>query len=98
MFGKKAKGALSLAAGLLASLFVSNTSFSADNSIYVRQSGNNTTVTMTQDGAGNVVRGIQGAGTDNTTPATITGNANVVIVNQVGTGNTLDLEIGRAHV
>ena len=92
MFKQKAQSALAFAVVLLASLFTCNTSFSADNSIYITQSGNNTTVTMTQDGAGNVVRGIQGVGTDNTTPANIFGNANAVTVNQVGT------EIGRAHV
>ena len=90
MFKQKAQSALAFAVVLLASLFTGNTSFSADNSIYITQSGNNTTVTMTQDGAGNVVRGIQGVGTDNTTPANIFGNANAVTVNQVGTGNTLD--------
>ena len=43
-------------------------SFAADNSIYIDQSGDNASVTITQDGAGNVVRGIQGVGSSNTTP------------------------------
>jgi hypothetical protein len=63
----------------------------SDNSIYIQQSGDNATVTMTQDGVGNVVRGIQGSGTGNTTPATIIGNSNQVTVNQVGISNTLNL-------
>ena len=108
MFKQRAQSALFFAVTLLASLFICNMAFSADNSIYITQSGNNTTVTMNQDGAGNVVRGIQGTGTNNTTPASIVGNTNTVTVNQVGTGNTLDFgvntgistagKIGRAHV
>ena len=63
----------------------------ADNSVYISQAGNSTTVIMTQDGAGNVIRGIQNVGGSNTTPALITGNANTVTTDQIGTGNTLDL-------
>jgi len=65
----------------------------ADNSIYVDQMGDNTTVSVTQDGAGNTVRGIQGTGTGNTTPAKIYGDGNQVTVSQVGTGNTLNFGI-----
>ena len=68
-------------------------SHAADNSIYVQQSGNNTTVTMDQNGSGNVIRDIQGVGTGNTTPANITGNSNTVTVNQLGTGNTMNMGI-----
>ena len=67
------------------------TALASDNSIYIRQSGDNATVTMQQDGTGNVVRGIQGSGSDNTTPAVIAGNNNQVTVSQVGTGNILDI-------
>jgi hypothetical protein len=67
--------------------------YAADNSIYIQQSGNNTTVTMDQEGAGNVVRGIQGVGTGNTTPANITGNSNTVTVNQNGAGNIINFGI-----
>ena len=45
----------------------------ADNSIYIDQAGDNSTISVTQDGAGNTVRGIQGVGTGNTTPAIIRG-------------------------
>lgn len=68
-------------------------SMALDNSIYIQQSGNNGEINMTQDGAGNVIRGIQGVGTDSTTPALIIGNANTVTVNQIGTSNTLDMGI-----
>ena len=78
---------------LMSGLAVNTTSWAADNSIYIQQSGDNSTVSMTQDGAGNVVRGIQGVGTDNTTPALIVGNGNNVTVSQIGQGNTLDFGI-----
>ena len=68
-------------------------SFAADNSIYIDQTGDNATINITQDGAGNVVRGIQGAGSSNTTPSKIYGDNNQVTVNQVGSGNTLSLGV-----
>ena len=70
-----------------------NVVFAADNSIYIDQAGDNSTIGITQSGAGNVVRGIQGVGTSNVTPAKINGNGNTVTVNQVGQSNTLDLGI-----
>ena len=63
----------------------------ADNSIYIDQSGDTSTVSVTQDGAGNVVRGIQGVGTGNTTPAKIYGDGTLVSVSQIGSGSTLNL-------
>ena len=65
----------------------------ADNSIYIDQSGDNATVNVTQDGAGNVVRGIQGIGSSNTTPSTIYGDNNQITINQIGSGNTLSLGV-----
>ena len=70
--------------------------YAADNSIYINQSGDNSAITVTQDGAGNVMRGIQGTGSGNTTPSTINGNSNTVTVDQVGTGNTLNFGIATA--
>jgi YD repeat-containing protein len=64
-----------------------------DNSIYIDQSGDNATVNITQDGAGNVVRGIQGVGSSNTTPSTIYGDNNQITINQVGSGNTLSMGV-----
>ena len=49
-------------------------SYAVDNSIYIDQSGDSSTISVTQDGAGNVVRGI--GGSDNTTRANIYGNSN----------------------
>ena len=54
----------------------------ADNSIYIDQAGDNSTIVVTQDGAGNIVRGIQGAGTGNTTPAIVRGDGNQVKLGQ----------------
>jgi Curlin associated repeat len=64
--------------------------FAADNSIYIDQSGSNSTISITQDGYGNVVKGINSG---STTPATIYGINNAVTVNQVGISNTLSLGI-----
>lgn len=80
---------------ITAGMLLSGLGFAADNSIYIDQSGDNTSVSVTQDGAGNIVRGIQvqGGGTSNTTPAKIYGDSNTVIVEQIGSGNRLDFGI-----
>lgn len=84
-------------------LLFSISAFAADNSIYVDQSGDNSTIDITQTGAGNVVRGIQGVGTGNTTPAKIYGPATAVDIQQIGGNNTLNLGVntstatGRAY-
>lgn len=67
--------------------------FAVDNSIYIDQTGDNATINISQDGAGNRVRGIQGVGTGNTTPAVINGDGMQIDVTQVGAGNTLNLGI-----
>jgi hypothetical protein len=76
---------------ILALAVMSMSGYAADNSIYIDQSGDNATITMTQDGAGNRVRAIQSVGSGNTTPAKIYGDNNQVTVTQTGSGNTLDL-------
>ena len=75
---------------LSAAMLVTGVSFAADNSIYIDQSGSNSAISITQDGYGNVVKGIDSG---NTTPATIYGINNAVTVNQVGISNTLSLGI-----
>jgi hypothetical protein len=67
--------------------------FSADNSIYIDQAGDDAVITVLQDGSANRVRGIQGTGTGNTTPATIVGNGVKVDITQVGSNNTLNMGI-----
>ena len=65
-----------------------------DNSIYIDQTGENATINISQDGAGNRVRGIQtGAGAGNTTPAVINGDGMQIDITQVGAGNVLNLGI-----
>jgi len=84
-------------------LLLSVNAYAADNSIYVDQSGDDSTIDITQTGAGNVIRGIQGVGTGNTTPAKIYGNSNSIDIRQIGATNTLNLGIntsvatGRAY-
>jgi hypothetical protein len=75
---------------LSVTLLMAGSAMSADNSIYIDQSGSNSTIAITQDGYGNVVKGIASG---NTTPATIYGINNAVTVNQVGMSNTLSLGI-----
>ena len=65
----------------------------ADNTIYIDQAGDNATITILQDGAGNRVRGIQGVGTGNTTPAKLNGDAITVDIQQVGSGNILNMGV-----
>ena len=74
-------------------LMVSMSVLSVDNSIYIDQAGDGATINVTQDGAGNRVRGIQGVGTGNTTPAKINGDNVQVDISQVGANNTLNLGI-----
>jgi hypothetical protein len=80
-----------LFATMLMALSVST--FAADNSIYIDQMGDNATISVTQDGSGNAVRGIQGVGTSNATPAKIYGDGTLVAVTQIGANNTLNLGI-----
>jgi len=88
---------------IMVAMMFSLSAFAADNSIYIDQSGDNSTIDITQTGAGNVVRGIQGVGTGNTTPAKIYGNNNAIDIQQVGSTNTLNLGVnastasGRAY-
>lgn len=75
-------------------LSASAISWAADNSIYIDQAGDNSTITMTQDGSGNKVKGIGttvgSAGTDGTT-SKLVGNAQTVNIEQTGQNNVLSL-------
>ena len=58
---KRIKGGGGLSRKLLTILVLSamtTSGMAADNSIYIDQSGDNSTITMTQDGSGNKVKGI----------------------------------------
>jgi len=74
-------------------LSVSAISWATDNSIYIDQAGDNSTITMTQDGAGNRVKGILTNGTAgaNTDPSKLVGNNQTVTINQAGPNNVLTL-------
>lgn len=74
-------------------LGISATSWAVDNSIYIDQTGDNSTITMTQDGAGNKVKGILTNGTagGNTDPVKLVGNVQTVTINQAGPNNILTL-------
>lgn len=74
-------------------LLFATTAFSADNSIYIDQAGDNSVITMTQDGSSNRIRGVQGVGTGNTTPSKIKGNNVTLTVEQIGSGNILNLGV-----
>ena len=68
--------------------------YAADNSVYIDQAGDNATISVTQDGGGNKVRGLQAQGTnDNTIPAKIRGDSANVTINQVGSSNIAELGI-----
>lgn len=88
---------------IMVAMIFSVSAFAADNSIYIDQSGDNSTIDITQTGAGNVIRGIQGVGTGNTTPAKIYGNNAAIDIQQIGSTNTLNLGLntstatGRAY-
>jgi hypothetical protein len=88
---------------IMVAMIFSASAFAADNSIYIDQSGDNSTIDITQTGAGNVVRGIQGVGSSNTTPAKIYGDSNAIDIRQIGSTNTLSLGVtastatGRAY-
>jgi hypothetical protein len=65
--------------------------YAADNSIYIDQAGDSSTINVTQDGAGNKVKGILLNGTAGATtdPAKLNGNAQTINIEQTGSGNTL---------
>ena len=66
--------------------------YAADNSIYIDQAGDNSTISITQDGSGNEVYDV-GAGATSTTAATLTGDSQTVDIQQIGAANKLKLGI-----
>ena len=55
---KKGGGGLSRKLLTVMLFGISVTSWAVDNSVYIDQAGDDSTITMTQDGAGNKVKGI----------------------------------------
>ena len=66
--------------------------YAADNSIYIDQSGDNSSITITQDGSGNEVYDV-GAGATSTTAATLTGDSQTIDIRQIGAANKLKLGV-----
>ena len=89
----KGGGGLSrkLLAILMASGIVSSGAFA--NDVYMEQVGDNTTVSITQSGAGNVVNGNVGDTGNTDDAAIIRGDLNDVTISQIGASNTLSLII-----
>jgi hypothetical protein len=93
----KGGGGLSrkLLAILLASGMVSTGAWA--NDVYMEQIGDNSTISITQTGAGNLVNGNVG-GTGNTDDAAIIrGDLNDVTINQIGAGNIASIIINNEN-
>ena len=79
---------LLICAGLVAGFPA--TSWAVDNSIYIDQAGDNANIAITQDGAGNRVKGIVlNAPGQTNDPAKIYGDGIQVNISQIGAGNVL---------
>jgi hypothetical protein len=92
---KRIKGGGGLSRKLLAILMTSGmmSSGALANDVYVEQIGDNTSVSITQTGAGNLVNGNVG-GTGNTDDAAIIrGDLNDVTISQIGASNTVSMII-----
>ena len=95
---KRNKGAGKLSRKVLTILVLSGMAtlgHTADNSIYIDQSGDFANVTINQDGAGNQVKGLTSAVATNspTDPALIRGDGVNININQTGSNNKLGLGI-----
>lgn len=92
---KRSKGGGELSRKLLAILMASGmmSSGALANDVYVEQVGDNSTVSITQTGAGNLVNGnVDGLGnTDDA--AIIKGDLNNVTISQIGASNTISMII-----
>ncbi len=63
------------------------------NAVYIDQIGDNSTISITQTGAGNLVNGnVDGAG-NNDDPAIIKGDLNTVTITQIGASNTVRMVV-----
>jgi hypothetical protein len=95
---KSLKGAGELSRKLLTILVLtamSTLGYAVDNSIFIDQSGSNAVVNITQDGAGNTVKGIvnNAPGIRSIDSAVLKGDSLMINIDQVGSGNTLSLGV-----
>jgi hypothetical protein len=96
---KRITGGGGLSRKLLASLMMAGTLSSGAwaNDVYVEQIGDNSTVSITQTGAGNLVNG-NVDGTGNTDDAAlIRGDLNDVTINQIGASNTISMIVNNEN-
>lgn len=91
---KRTISPITIAVGLLFGL-LGTTVHAIDNSIYIDQAGDNAQITITQDGAGNRIKGILPSGNvgTQTDPAKIKGDGVQLTINQVGAGNIMAIGI-----
>jgi len=88
------KGAGKLSRKLLTILVLSGMTtlgYAVDNSIYIDQTGSNAVINITQDGAGNTVKGLTNG--SRTEGAMIDANGTNIDIKQIGSGNTVQLGI-----
>lgn len=92
---KRMKGGGGLSRKLLAILMTSGmmSSGAFANDVYMEQIGDNSTVSITQTGAGNLVNGNVGGTGANDDPAIIKGDLNNVTITQIGASNTVKMVI-----
>lgn len=77
---------------IMAMLMATSLVYAADNSIYIDQAGDNSTISITQDGSGNEVYDV-GSGATSTTAATLTGDSQTIDIRQIGAANKLKLGV-----
>jgi len=92
------KGAGKLSRKLLTILLLSGmatSGYAVDNSIFIDQSGSSAVINITQDGAGNTVKGIvnNAPGIRGIDAAVLKGDGLMINIDQVGSGNTLSLGV-----
>ena len=92
---KRKTGAGGLSRKLLAILMTSGmmTSGAFANDVYIEQIGDNSSVSITQTGAGNMVNGNVGGTGNADDAALIKGDLNSVTISQIGASNTLSMII-----
>jgi hypothetical protein len=92
---KRKTGCGGLSRKLLAILMVSGTitSGALANDVYMEQIGDNSSVSITQTGAGNLVNGNVGGTGANDDAAIIRGDLNNVTISQIGASNTVSMII-----
>ena len=73
-------------------LLLTPTLFAADNSIYIDQAGDSSSINITQDGGGNQVYDVT-SGSTSTDYATLSGDSQTIDIDQIGSGNILKMGI-----